>query len=203
MTGRHHLATDGPEWSFHQLLGQLDRLGDLGNHPGEHEVAADESGQAIADLLHVHEDRRVGAEQALQFGVDRIQRRSRGRGVVQRPVFPADTQLVVATQVVARCERDDIPKSSFADPDDLLLPPHRSVLFSVAAELLTDRELVCDHPFEVPGWDSLGPFAFCHHNRPPQDRDPAGVVVPATTLAACQPALTSCTRIMVAPIAIA
>src|SRR5581483_2506914 len=114
----------------------------------------------------------------------------------EREVGPAHAELVVGVQVVRRRQQGaDAGEALFAQPDDLLLAAHLAVVARVAAGTLGDRQLVLDHPREVPGGDARRPLA-------PHDASSRGTSSP-TRRAAWTTGATSWTRTIAAPCVIA
>ena len=100
-------------------------------------------------------------QQAPELGVGHRQVARHVLVAGEGPVLPLHRQLVVVVEVVRRGRhRDDQVEALLADPDDLLLAAHLAVVRPESTRPLTDRELVLDHPVEVPGLDPLCPLAL-------------------------------------------
>ena len=107
----------------------------------------------------MHEQLVAVLEQVVELGVERPQPAVALVGL-ERAVPVRQVELVVVVQVVRRLDdRDRVVEPVLANPDDLLLTPHPTVVVAVAAGTFADRQLVLEDPGEMAGHDAECPLA--------------------------------------------
>src|SRR5262245_15530213 len=164
--GRFQFRGDGDEAAPERIelaagdaLDDGDGLRAAGHHAGPADVAADESGHPVADLLTVQQDLGALGHQPAQLRVELAQHDARVVGGAEGAVEVGDAQLLVIVEVVGRRDdRNHQAEALLPDPDDLLLAADPAMVGAIAARPLADGQVVLDDPREVPGLDALGPL---------------------------------------------
>src|SRR5262245_5237048 len=192
------LAADGPELAPGQPFEDDDGVRSLVHEPGIEEKPGDDTEQAVAELLVVHQHalRRI-VEPARQGRVHVVQPLRQLVVPAQGHVLVREADLLVGVEVVGRVEqgehvREPVP----GEPEELFLPADLAVVAGEPAGSLGHRHAPRDHPREVARLEALGPL--------PLHAASAGAAASAwRSRTACAAPRTSCTRTIDAPLSTA